>query len=369
MKFLRIRLSMTGFSRGGKASRRARAVFVPDNCELEGRTLLSTFTVTNDHVSGPGSLPAEVALAANGGKIAFAPALARRHDSPCRPAELQCEPDFHWQQRRLTIADSSGVAINDTGGNLVIDDISIVGSVHVADGNVEVHDSIDLRRPRRPGRRRFRWSTATSRSTTAPSPATRRSKGAASMPPAAMSRSTTLSSRTTRPWGPREAPAPTAVTRWVAACISPASTWRSITRNSPATWRSAAGRRRRGEHVDRGRRPERRQRRQWPGRRDVHRLGPCDQSRPGFVLVERGPGRCRRYRRRRRHRRGGRDGHQWRQWRERRIGRRQRHSRDRRRQRRRRRDRRATAAMAGLARAGACSSPRALCTSTMTVQP
>ena len=58
------------------AARRARAVFLPQACELEGRTLLSTLTVVNDQNSGPGSLPEEVALASSGDTIAFAPGLA-----------------------------------------------------------------------------------------------------------------------------------------------------------------------------------------------------------------------------------------------------------------------------------------------------
>src|SRR5262249_34591614 len=57
MTLFPIRSGKTHLSRTGRAARRARAVFLPQACELEGRTLLSTLTVVNDQGSGPGSLP------------------------------------------------------------------------------------------------------------------------------------------------------------------------------------------------------------------------------------------------------------------------------------------------------------------------
>src|SRR5262249_980258 len=54
------------------ASRRFRPGL--DRCE--DRALLSTWTVTNDHDSGSGSLRAKIARAADGDTIVFAPGLA-----------------------------------------------------------------------------------------------------------------------------------------------------------------------------------------------------------------------------------------------------------------------------------------------------
>jgi hypothetical protein len=76
MAWLPLRSSKTRSSRAGRAARRARATFLPQARELEGRTLLSTLTVVTDRDSGPGSLPADIAAAGSGDTIAFAPGLA-----------------------------------------------------------------------------------------------------------------------------------------------------------------------------------------------------------------------------------------------------------------------------------------------------
>ncbi len=104
--------------------------------------LLSTLTVVNDRDSGPGSLPQEVALAGSGDTIAFAPGLAGHTIHLTSPLNFNGNLTLRGSRTGgLTIVDGSGVAMNDTGGNLVIKDMSIVGAIHVVDGNVEVHDS------------------------------------------------------------------------------------------------------------------------------------------------------------------------------------------------------------------------------------
>ena len=110
--------------------------------ELEGRTLLSTLTVVNDQDSGPGSLPQEVALANSGDTIAFSPSLAGQTIHLTTPLSFNGSVTFDGSRAGgLNIVDSSGVAFDDVGGNVVIKDMSIVGSIHVVGGNVEVHDS------------------------------------------------------------------------------------------------------------------------------------------------------------------------------------------------------------------------------------
>ena len=142
MQLFPIRYSKTCLSRAGRVSRRARVAFLPLACELEGRTLLSTLTVVNDQVSGPGSLAGEVALARGGDTISFAASLAGHTLDLVSPLSIKGGLNLDGTTAgKLTIVDTSDVAINDNGGNLVIKDMSIVGSVHVVDGNLVVHDS------------------------------------------------------------------------------------------------------------------------------------------------------------------------------------------------------------------------------------
>ena len=61
---------MTGRPQDRRAPR-----FRPQLEALEERWALSALTVLNTHGFGPGSLPAEVAAAANGDTIVFAPSL------------------------------------------------------------------------------------------------------------------------------------------------------------------------------------------------------------------------------------------------------------------------------------------------------
>ena len=142
MTWLPIKSSRTRSSRAGRMTRRARTIFLPVASELEGRTLLSTLTVVNDQDSGPGSLRGEVALARNGATIAFSPKLTGQTIHLTTPLSLNGNVTFDGSGARgLKVSDSSGVAFNDVGGNLVINDMSIVGGIHADGANVEVHDS------------------------------------------------------------------------------------------------------------------------------------------------------------------------------------------------------------------------------------
>ena len=82
MTWFPIRSSRPRRSRAGRCV--ARTIFLPMASELEGRTLLSTLTVMNDHDSGPGSLPQEVALARSGDRSPSPPAW-RGGPSSSRP--------------------------------------------------------------------------------------------------------------------------------------------------------------------------------------------------------------------------------------------------------------------------------------------
>ena len=102
------------------------------------RTLLSALTVTNDHASVPGSLAQEVALASSGATIKFAPALAGETIHLSSPLNFNGNLNLDGSRAGgLTIVDTSGVAINDVGGNLTVNDMSIVGAIHVVNGNAE----------------------------------------------------------------------------------------------------------------------------------------------------------------------------------------------------------------------------------------
>ena len=63
----------SGPSRGTRVLAVAAWCFAPELVSLEGRTLLSTFTVKNDADSGTGSLRAAIAEASSGDTINFAP--------------------------------------------------------------------------------------------------------------------------------------------------------------------------------------------------------------------------------------------------------------------------------------------------------
>ena len=142
MRFLSIRSWTPRAAHAGRTARCARTVFLPVAAELEGRTLLSTLTVVNDKDSGPGSLPQEVALASSGNTIVFSPSLAGQTIRLTAPLTFNGSLTLDGSRAGgLSIIDSSGVALDDTGGNVVIDDMSISGSIHVSGGNVEVHDS------------------------------------------------------------------------------------------------------------------------------------------------------------------------------------------------------------------------------------
>jgi hypothetical protein len=114
----------------------------PQAPELEGRTLLSTLTVVTDGDSGPGSLPADIAAAGSGDTIAFAPGLAGHTIFLASPLSFTGGLSLDGSRAPgLTIFDSSGVALNDIGGKVVLHDMSIVGAIHVIDGNVEIHET------------------------------------------------------------------------------------------------------------------------------------------------------------------------------------------------------------------------------------
>src|SRR5579875_2989701 len=112
-----IRPSRIRAYRTGRIARRARTVFLPEASELEGRTLLSTLTVVNDQASGAGSLAQEVALARSGDTITFAPGLAGHTIRLASPLSFNGSLSLDGSGTSgLTIVDSSGVLIDDTGG-------------------------------------------------------------------------------------------------------------------------------------------------------------------------------------------------------------------------------------------------------------
>jgi hypothetical protein len=140
MPFSPIRSSTTSSPRAGSRARRACATFLSVASELESRTLLSTLAVVNDHDGGPGSLAQEVSVAKSGDSIIFSPRLTGQTIDLTAP--LSCSGSLTFDGSRsggLKIVDSSGLAFEDTDGNLVIKDMSIVGSVRVGGGNLEVH--------------------------------------------------------------------------------------------------------------------------------------------------------------------------------------------------------------------------------------
>jgi hypothetical protein len=68
--------SLSSARRRAHGSRRQRLAYRPTIAVLEDRQLLSTWTVSNNHDSGPGSLRAEIAAAQSGDTIHFAGKLA-----------------------------------------------------------------------------------------------------------------------------------------------------------------------------------------------------------------------------------------------------------------------------------------------------
>ena len=158
------------------------------------------------------------------------------------------------------------------GNNVVIDDMSITGGIHVVGGNVEVHDSTisnghaaqgggiylangNMEINRRPSPEQHRPARGVEvqlpaviwRSTTPSSPATWPWDPAASQPSAApftqqgaTSRSTTRRSTVTWQSASPVNQGEMGVMHLEEDCSSPARTWRSTTRRFPATKHSAA---------------------------------------------------------------------------------------------------------------------------------
>src|SRR5262249_36334905 len=142
MRLFPIHSSTTRPPRAGRKARRARTNFLPLASELEARTLLSNLTVVNDQASGPGSLPQEVALARSGDTIRFSPRLSGATIRLTMPLSFNGSLTFDGSRAGgLKVVDSSGVAIDDVGGNVVINDMSLVGGVRVTGGNLGIHGS------------------------------------------------------------------------------------------------------------------------------------------------------------------------------------------------------------------------------------